>query len=175
MGKLAPSPKSGSSSQKPLLLYSTNTWLAFMIAEKFYAGEHFVWCTPIFDARTLAAYGPTVPPTSSPAEIYRSLYEEVRRGDRHSSKINENRSGILRGAIFKKKSGAITAGTHEEIKTMVRRSQIQEYRPLIFVIPFHLVETRLEEVPVAKKAHPLSWEYTIEKLPRSCFDVLELL
>ena len=146
-----------------------------MIAEKFYGSEHYVWCTPIFDARTVAAYGPTVPPTSSPAEIYRSLYEEVRRGDRHSAKILENRSGILRGAAFKKKAGVITDGTLEEIKTMVRRSQIQDYRPLLFVIPFQSIETRLKDVPAAKKAHPLSWEYTIESLPRACFDVLELL
>ncbi|MGB2623373.1 MAG: hypothetical protein WA857_01575 [Candidatus Acidiferrum sp.] len=146
-----------------------------MIAEKFYGAEHHVWCTPIFDARTISAYGPTVPPTSSPAEIYRNLYEEVRRGDRHSAKIFENRSGILRGATFKHKSGAITSGALEEIKALVNHSQIQDYRPLLFVIPFPLVEKRLKDVPVAKRAHPLSWEYTIERLPRSCFDVLELL
>lgn len=30
----------------PLVLYSTNTWLAYTVAERFYGGEHYVWCTP---------------------------------------------------------------------------------------------------------------------------------
>jgi|GEM_PF-5439362 len=38
----------------PLLLYSTNTWLTYVIGERFYRDEHYVWCTPDFDARALA-------------------------------------------------------------------------------------------------------------------------
>ena len=92
----------------PILLYSTNTWLAYIIAQRFYNSEHYVWCTPFFDPRSLATYDATVPPTSSPSEIYRNLYEEARRGDRHSAKIKENQTGILRGANFKRGSGIIT-------------------------------------------------------------------
>ena len=175
MGNKTSPAKPPSRAKKPLLLYSTNTWLAFMVAQTYYAAEHYVWCTPIFDARTVAAYDSFVPPTSSPAEIYRSLYEEVRRGDRHSAKILENKTGILRGAALKKKAGIIQAGDLKEITAMVGQSQIQDYRPLIYVIPFDRVVKRLKEVPVSRKAHPLSWEYTIERLPKNCFDVLELL
>lgn len=145
-----------------------------MIAEKYYKAEHYVWCTPIFDARSVAAYGSIVPPTSSPAEIYKNLHEEVRRGDRHSAKISENKAGVLRGATFQNKTGLITADALKEIKALVTQSQIQDYRPLLYVIPFDLVAKLVKEVPVGKRAHPLSWEYTIERLPRNCFDILEL-
>lgn len=173
---MAKKPASHSSAKRnrvPLLLYSTNTWLAFMIAEAHYGAKHFVWCTPIFDSRAVAAYDSFVPPTSSPAEIYRSLREEVHRGDRHSAKILENKAGILRGAAMKKQAGAITVATLRNIKAMVDESEIQDFRPLIYAIPYERVVKILKEVPISKKAHPLSWEYTINELPRSCFDVLE--
>src|SRR5258706_560287 len=88
----------------PLILYSTSTWLAYVIGERFYRGEHYVWCTPDFDARALASIDQTTPASSSPAEIYRDLYEDVRRGDRHSSKVKDNKMGILRGIAASKLS-----------------------------------------------------------------------
>jgi hypothetical protein len=33
----------------PLILYSVNSWLAYIINERYYGGEHFVWCAPVFD------------------------------------------------------------------------------------------------------------------------------
>ena len=66
----------------PIVLYSANSWLSYVIAERYYHGEHYVWCTPAFDARSHFAQEWHVPPTSSPFEIYKSLSEEVRRGDR---------------------------------------------------------------------------------------------
>jgi hypothetical protein len=29
---------------KPLVLYSTNTWLAYAISERYYRGLHYAWC-----------------------------------------------------------------------------------------------------------------------------------
>ncbi len=37
----------------PLILYSTNTWLAYKIAERFYGDMHYVWCAPFFDSESL--------------------------------------------------------------------------------------------------------------------------
>jgi hypothetical protein len=160
---------------KPLILYSTNSWLAYMIAEKFYGSEHFVWCTPVFDARSLSAYTASVPPTSCPAEIYRNLYEEVRRKDRHSVKIQENKAGIVRGAGMKNAAGDISAEALKEIGAIVEQAELADFKPLLYVIPFDPVAKLVKEVPVAKKAHPLSEEYTIERLPRLGFDILEFL
>ncbi len=157
----------------PILLYSTNTWLAYIIAQRFYKGERYVWCTPFFDPRSLATYDTTVPPTSSPSEIYRNLDAEVRRGDRHSAKIKENRTGILRGANYKRASGIITEEEEKDIAAIVELAEIRDFRPLLYVIPYTLVSNLLREVPVRDRAAPLSQEYMIEKLPRRHFDILE--
>jgi hypothetical protein len=158
-----------------LILYSANTWPAYMIAERFYAGEHYVWCTPYFDSRQTSLRTSAVPPTSNPAEIYQNLYEEVRRGDRHSSKIKENRIGILRGAAIKKDQGIITDKQSKDIAAILDRAETRDFRPLIYVIPYSVVHAHLSEVPVADRAHPLSVEYIIDRLPRDEFDVIEPL
>jgi hypothetical protein len=159
----------------PLLLYSANTWLAYMIAERYYDGEHYVWCTPYFDSRQLSPHTMAVPPTSSPAEIYQSLYQEVVRGDRHSSKIKENRIGILRGATVKKDQGVISEKQSLDIGAILDRAETRDFRPLIYVMPYVTVANRLSEVPIADRAHPLSVEYVIDRLPRGDFDVIEPL
>jgi hypothetical protein len=158
----------------PLLLYSANTWLSYMIAERYYLGEHYVWCTPYFDPSQVSPRANAVPPTSSPAEIYRVLFEEVRRGDRHSSKIKENRIGILRGASIKKDQGVITDKQANDIGAIVERAETQDFRPLIYVMPYAVVCSQLSEVPVSDRAHPLSVEYIIDRLKHDQFDVIQL-
>lgn len=161
------------SDRTPVLLYSTNTWLAYGISEQYYNGAHYVWCTPYFDPRLLESLEPGVPPTSSPYEVYRSLYDEVQRGDRHSAKIKENKAGILRGASFKRQTGVITEQQERDIASIVELAESRDFKPLIYVIPYTLVAELLREVPIGEKAHPLSREYLIDALPRKYFDVLE--
>lgn len=156
----------------PILMYSVNTWLSYLIAQRYYRGNHHVWCTPCFDPRMLPAADVTVPPTSTPFEIYRSLYEEVRRRDSHSLKIKEIRNGILKGARKKQAAGIITRTQEREIKLIVKSASLGDFRPLLYVIPYALVSTIVTKVPVKKRAHPLSEEYLIENLPRNCFDVI---
>lgn len=158
----------------PLILYSTNTWLAYVIGERFYGGEHYVWCTPDFDARALARIDQTAPPSSSPAEIYRDLFEDVRRGDQHSSKIKDNKAGILRGVADKRAAGVISDEEQRDIVSTLDRAGGRDFRPLLYVIPFDRVSGIIQSAPVELRAHPLSQEYVIERLPRRDFDVLEL-
>lgn len=157
----------------PLLLYSTNTWLAFSIAERYYGGIHYAWCSPEYDGTNTALHV-NIPPTSSPAEIYWNLWQETRRGERHSQVMKVNRRGILRGARAKMAEGAITAEQLKAIQKTVARSQPYEFRPLLFVIPFAGVESLVDEVPASQSAHPLSVEFRIPRLPRDRFHVLEL-
>lgn len=156
-----------------LVLYSATTWLAYVIAQRYYRGEHYVWCTPHFDPRHDGWDESAVPPTSSPCEIYRSLAEEVRRGDRHSAKIKENRVGILRGANAKRQAGIISAEQEQTIASIVELAQPRDFRPLIYVIPYAGAADRLREPPPEDKAHPLSAEYIADALPRQYFDVIE--
>jgi hypothetical protein len=156
----------------PLVLYSVNTWIAYMIAERYYNHEHYVWCTPYFDPRR-AGRESAVPPTSSPLEIYLGLEGETSRRDRHSKKIEENRAGILRGANAKNQDGLIDAKQEREIVSIVNLAQNGDFRPLLYVIPYSAVRGRVREPPPEDKAHPLSAEYIIDCLPRACFDVIE--
>jgi hypothetical protein len=157
----------------PLLLYSTNTWLAYAVAERFYGGIQLAWCSPVYDGLRAAAHV-NIPPTASPAEIYRILLEESRRGEQHSTMIRRNREGIKRGAKAKRAFGIITEAVEKEIHQMLKRSGIGDSRPVLFIIPFEKVRRIAVEVPVQKRAHPFSIEYRIEALPRDCFDMIEL-
>ena len=62
-----------------------------------------------------------------------------------------------------------------------RRRKLQQFWKLqtfgIFgrsslVIPFSLVRDKIEPVPVSQRAHPLSAEFIVKKLPRNCFDAI---
>ena len=157
-----------------LILYSTNTWLAFNIATRYFNNEHYVWCTPFFDSDGHPGYAYTVAATSCPKEIYLSLMKEVIDRDNHSSKIKDNKVGILKGAAFKRAAGVITEDQEKEIASVVDNAVHQDFKPLLYVIPYDKVLGLLKNVPIAEKAHPLSAEFIIESLPRDHFDIIEL-
>jgi hypothetical protein len=157
----------------PLLLYSTNTWLAYIIAQRYYGCEHYAWCNPSFNSKTSPPTDYSTPPTSSPGEIYMSLLAEVQRADRNSTKIKQNKLGILKGAVYKKRAGVINSRQQAEIAAVVECAEIQEFRPLVFIIPYSIVVDLLKKVPIRNRAHPLSDEYIIDRLPRECFDIID--
>jgi hypothetical protein len=157
----------------PLILYSTNSWLAYIISERYYRGLHYVWCTPDAGPGSRSRHDTTVPPTSSPLEVYRVLHEEVSRGDRHSARIERNRVGILRGAHSRRREGVIGEPQEVEIAAVVRFAETRDFKPLLFVIRFSRVRGRTREVAVEQRAHPLSLEYIIVSLPRTSFDIIE--
>lgn len=159
--------------KEPLVLYSTNTWLAYAIAERFYGGVHFAWCSPVYNGSTAASHV-NIPPSSSPAEIYRLLFREVERGEQHSEAIKNNRTGVQNGADAKLGAGVITDAEHGEIIKIVERAEVRDFRPVLFVIPYDRVRGAVIDVPVHQRAHPLSEEYRVETLSRDCFDMLEL-
>jgi hypothetical protein len=158
--------------REPLCLYSTNSWLAYVIAERYGGQKHFVWCCPYFDHDSSSPVDATTPPTSTPRAIYRALAEETLMGDRHSTKIADNRKGILKGARERLKAGELTVQECQEIGEIVKLAETGDFRPLVYVIPFAAVRQQVRSVPVHGRAHPLSNELLIERLPRSLFDVL---
>jgi hypothetical protein len=147
--------------------------LAYKIAQRYYRQVHYVWCTPFLDPSRVARGEEAVPPTSSPLELFRSLRVEVEARDRHSHRIEENRSGILRGSNAKRQAGIIDEREERDIASIVSLAQHGDFRPLLFVIPYAGVESLLSEPSPADKAHPLSAEYIIDALPRDRFDVIE--
>lgn len=157
----------------PTVLYSASTFLAYRIAQQYYKDVHYVWCSPVFDGRTSGPLDPTVPPTSSPCEIYWSLHQEVSRGDRHSAKITENRAGIIRGAQFKRKIGVINEEIESDIIAATELAETRDFRPLMLIIPYAKVKRLIEKVPIKSRAHPLSVECLISSLPGKLFSVIE--
>jgi hypothetical protein len=157
----------------PLLLYSTSTWLAYSVAEQFYGGVHFAWCSPVYDGRTAEAHV-NIPPSSSPAAIYRSLLDDTWRGDRHSKAMDLNKEGIHRGALARHQQGLIGLHEVEEIDNSLDRAECRDFRPVLYIIPYEQVRESVIRIRVAERAHPMSVEYRVDPLPRASFDMIEL-
>jgi hypothetical protein len=157
----------------PLVLYSTTTWLAFAIAERYYDGVHYAWCSPSFDGAAAPRHV-NIPPSSSPAELYQRFREDSRRGEGHSLAFRNHKSGIRRGAEARRKQGVITREVEAEIRDIVKRVDVSAFRPVLYVIPFATVADVAIPVRVRARAHPLSQEYRLENLRRGEFDLLDL-
>ncbi len=155
------------------VLYSTMTAVAYNINCKYYNGRHYMWCTPYFGSNYQSPHF-TVPPSSSPLEIYNTLMKEIEGADLHNTKIKLNRTGIRRGADAMMAKGVITSAQRLEILEIGRRAPMQQFRPLLCIV------SRLEAVPychpvaISKKANPLSHEYILADLPQAAFDVIRI-
>jgi hypothetical protein len=158
--------------KEPLLLYSVNTWLAWLISNRFYGDVHWIWCSPFF--RSGADLPAALPPSAIPASLYERMHEDVRNGDQHSDLIARNRIGILKGAEDKHEAGVITMTEKNEIVAMVSGATIDAFRPLLYVIPYKDAKDGLVAVPPGRRAHCLSIEYILPSIPGSAFAILEL-
>jgi hypothetical protein len=156
----------------PLILYSANTQLAYRINEHFYGQIHFVWCSAFFSA-TSRSIDVEMPPSSTPCDICRNYLEDIARRDLHSRNLQDNRIGLRNGLKAKLAERVITEKQYRELKKIIVESALDEFRPLLYVIPFEGVQDLVEPAPPSQRAHPFSPEYKIERLPRSRFDVLD--
>jgi hypothetical protein len=157
---------------KPVL-YSTMTTLAYNINQQFYKDLHYMWCTPYFGSDFNSPTF-TVPPSSSPLEIYRTLQNEVDGGDLHDTLISVKRLGLERGADVMVKRNKITQDQATEIQAICRLAPANQFKPLLCVIPRLEVVTYCQKVDVKAKAHPLSQEFVVADVPQSAFDVIRI-
>jgi len=157
-----------------LLLYSTNVALKHHIQQSFRGDVHYVWCSESFDPTAENRYtaGGMVPPSSSPFAIYRRLKEAVQRNDTHDDKIEAQRGSFMKLAVDWHAAGEITEEQRVDIHYMATTAPLTHWRPLVYVIPRHLVEARLQRVPVSKAAG-LGPEFIIPDLRGNEFDILE--
>lgn len=162
------------SGKKPLLLWSTNSWLKHYIQMRFRNDTHYVWCSPIFEGQSAARYavGAGQPPTSDPATIYRQLHIAVSRQDGHDPKIASQRTTIKALAAEWFAVGELTEDERDEILAIVDRSTVRDWRPVLFVIPFDSVGIRVKSVPREKRAS-LEPEYIIPDLSKEEFELIE--
>jgi hypothetical protein len=159
--------------QEPLLLWSASCRLKYEIADRYY-GAHFCWCSPVFEADAVGRYeiGARQPRSSNPASIYRDLAEYCRRPDRQDAKVASFMKTILQVAVDKQASGAISAMDCGKIAARLEYTNVVDWNPLMFVIPYASVASRVRQVPVedAASGDP---EYQIPDLQKSEFQIVE--
>jgi hypothetical protein len=157
-----------------ILLYSVNSKIAYFINETFYA-KHFVWCSPVFDTEKLESLNlfKKIPPSSNPFTIYTRLKQDVSMCDLHSANISKNKAGLKKGAIHYLGAGIIDGIEFAKINSIIDSAPINEFSPLLYVIPRKGIESRIIQVQVDKSANPLSIEYQIVDLNKTEFEVIE--
>ena len=156
----------------PLVLYSTNTRLAYIINERFYGQTHYVWCNCYFSSEAAPRLEVDMPPSSTPLDIYRGYQHDLERKDRHSDNFRRNVSGVLRGMAAKRQAGVIGEEQCLELEAMVAQAHPEDFQPLLYVIPFQHVRELASPVAPSQRAALFAREFLIERLPRSLFDVL---
>jgi hypothetical protein len=156
------------------VLYSTNTFLKFHIQQRFRNDVHWVWCSEIFDSTKAAPLSANslIAPSSSPADIYRELRRDVERRDSHSAKISAQRASLQALAIEWEARAEISSQDMQEIIYMATTASFDLWRPLLYVIPAPNPASRLQLVPIEKRAG-FGKEYIISDLKRTEFDLLE--
>ena len=162
-------------SPAPILLWSTTCALKHRIGETYY-GSHYVWCSPVFEAAALPAYalGATQPPSSDPVTIYRQLHAAVARRDRHDAKIAGFKKSLKAVAVMQRGAGIITPEQANEIVGRVKTADFADWKPLMYVIPYALVASRLQVVPLKNRASDEP-EYIIPDLKSQEFHFFELM
>jgi hypothetical protein len=156
------------------VLYSTNPYLKYLIQQKYRGDVHHVWCSEHFAVPAPGVYRASyeLPPSSTPADIYRRLKEDVARNDNHSEKIKEQRAGLIARAIEWHALGEIPENQKDEIIYQANLSVGPLWRPIIYVIPYGPVASRLRLVPAASRAG-FADEFIIADLARNEFDIIE--
>lgn len=148
--------------QNPIL-YSIGTHLAYKIAKRYYKNVHYVWCTTEFN-------GPKQPPTSNPSIICKRYLEQITTGDRHAMEVENNITGILRGAKAKFDSGIINETEYNEIRGIVSVAEYESFFPMLYIIESEKVKNKCMEVSAADKASDNAVEYKIEDLTENEFE-----
>jgi hypothetical protein len=147
------------------LYYSKNAKLAKEITELFFNSTFQVWSAPKFDDERN-------PPSSNPKDIFYRLHNDVKRLDNHSSKMFEIKAGLYKAIQKKKKEGLLTNEDAKKARAIVKKSQIQHFKPLLYLIPnnstLNILSARIED-----KAELLSEEYVIKDLKIGEFDIIQ--
>jgi hypothetical protein len=159
----------------PLFLYSTNPYIKLLIEERFREDKHYAWCSESFDSAKQPGYSASslVAASSNPASLYKELREGCKRGEKHCSKIGDTRTRLKALAVEWEQKGEISSEDKEEIILLADDQDPMYWQPLIYVIPRHLVESRLQKVHLGLRAS-FGREFIIGDLNRNEFDIISL-
>ena len=150
------------------ILYAQVTGLAYRINKSYYNNIHYVWCCD------RPSYGIEQPISSNPIERSSLLIKSILSSDSHSDMIKDNRDKIKLGASEKRKQGVISELQEREIIKYVNEARLEEFYPILYIIPYNRVKDQLKEVAEGDKASKESTEYLITDLSGVCFDIVKL-
>ncbi|WP_416864309.1 MAG: hypothetical protein ACMVP2_16885 [Imperialibacter sp.] len=114
-----------------------------------------------------------IPPSSSPANIYKRYLEDIANIDLHSSKIDENKTGLKKGAGINFDNGTISDMELARILKIIDSASINDFRPLVYIIPYSGIRHKVKLVDVDLAANPMSIEFQIPELKSAEFDVIQ--
>ncbi len=140
----------------------------------FMNNTHYVWCSPIFEGAAVAKYaiGANQPSSSDPASIYRGLHQAVKSGDAGYDKIISQKKTLRARAVKWATDGLINEEQRDEIFAMLKEAEVVDFRPLLYVIPYDAVSSRVKLVPRAKRTGHQP-EYIIADLLPNEFHIIE--
>lgn len=95
---------------------------------------------------------------------------EIRTGDRHAKEIENNITGILRGAKAKFDSGIIAKKEYNEIRSIVSAAEYEAFFPMLYIIESEKVKNKCIEVSAADRASDSAVEYKVEDLTENEFE-----
>ncbi len=157
------------------LLYSTNPFIKLIVQEKYRKDLHYIWCSESFDSNKQGSYSVAslVAASSNPASIYKELNLGCKKGEKHCDKITKIRASLKALAIDWFNKGEISFDDKEELILLADETDPVYWRPVVYVIPRHLVEARLEAVNLSLRAS-FGNEFIIKDLKRNEFDIIEI-
>lgn len=150
-----------------LLYYSVNTKLAYLINQKYYKEQHYLWCAPFFDEPTINIK------TSNPRDLYCTLKKIIEDENITHNKIASTKVGLMKGAMEKYNQKSITSKEFDEIKQLVNKAKLEYFEPLLYIIPENddTKKIFIEESNIVRSG-VFSVEYVVENLPRDTFHVI---
>lgn len=155
-----------------VVLFSVNPWIKLEIQRSFFNDIHFVWCGTQFDPHARNESGAAIPPSSSPAKIFRRLSEDCTDTERHSDMIDRIKGKMLYRARIAFKNKQLSEDQWRDATFLIKNADHKQWRPLVYVIPTVLVRDRVKRVAASKRAGvPL--EYQIADLKRHEFSTID--
>jgi hypothetical protein len=94
--------------------------------------------------------------------------------DVQDPKLVSLRAGLRKGAKVKKRTGILSDDLHREVTQIIGSTRPNHYRPVLYIIRRDVVTSRMQTVPVKRRANPLAFEYVIPDLKETEFEALFL-
>lgn len=158
------------------ILYSVNPKIKLQIQQHFFEDVHYVWCAAHWDGTAQAKYSTaaTIGMTSNPQDLYIEWRKHVARADSHFQKPRDIRDFYVTHGLKCVGEKTMSQETYDELVYFLDNTTSDDWAPLLYLIPWSVVESRVQNVQPAKRSSR-AMEYIIADLAPDEFDIVEIL